>query len=513
MSETVHARRDKSDVGDQPRPLTRREALLGGGLLATLLAGGGGCGPQGGQSLLDAASRTEFAPPAGGRMKDRRISLVNGDASAVPAPSPMPRLRDLPAVRGAEPDFGVIEKIATRQRTFARRDAAADPNLPRTRLISRLTNGVTPEEEALYDQLGYEGYLEYHLDWESIDDSELDALLAPLTTLEMAPWQIYAMENRFEAIGELITAQVLRSIYTRRQLHDRMAQFWTDHFNISILDDLQEVLKPVDDRTVIRRHALGTFPDLLRASAHSPAMMLSLDNYSSTVGNINENYARELMELHTMGVDGGYTQQDVIEVARCFTGWTVNGTPGESFLTFIYYPPYHDTGEKWVLGNRIAPNRQQRDGNEVLDILINHPSTAQFISGKIVRWLWGYNPPQKLVDEVTQTYVDTGGDIRAMIRATLAYDWLIQAPPKHKRPQHYISSAIRSIAPFVADIGGIFNALDALGHVPYFWPAPNGYPDSVGYWSGLLLPRWNFAADMMNNDLPGVVSDPADVVG
>ncbi len=310
-------------------------------------------------------------------------------------------------------------------------------------LVNRITFGSTAEELALAESLGYEGYLEHHLDYTAIDDSALDARLAAYPTLTMEPWELVPVPAG-EARNALIEACVLRSVFSKRQLFERMVEFWTDHFNIDIRNGNDQWLKTVDDREVVRAHALGSFPEMLSASAHSPAMLVYLDNNTNLAGNPNENYARELMELHTMGVDGGFTQRTVEEVARCFTGWTTYGkstNPESLAWSFRYRANRHDDNAKVLLGQRIRAGGGINDGLTVLDILATHPSTARFIARKLSSWFWGYDPPDGLVDSVASTYTVTGGDIKAMLRTLFMSGDAMTAPPKYKRPLHLVASA------------------------------------------------------------------------
>jgi uncharacterized protein (DUF1800 family) len=270
-------------------------------------------------------------------------------------------------------------------------------------------------------------------------------------------------------------------------------------------------LKLPDDRDAIRAHALGMFPDLLTASAQSAAMMQYLGNNISVVGNPNENYARELMELHTMGVDGGYTQQDVQEVARCLTGWSVSDSmPNQG--AFVFRSAWHDNTPKTVLGYNIPAGGWMNDGLIVLDILVNHPSTAKFIAKKMCRRFYGYDVPQSLIDNVAATFTATGGDIRAMLRTLFNSIDPATAPIKFKRPFHFIVSALRALNAQIpsqpaASSSPLRTQLAYNGHEPFHWLTPDGFPDSLEAWGGALLPRWNFAVALMWNQLAGVTVD------
>ncbi|MBL8879008.1 MAG: DUF1800 domain-containing protein [Phycisphaerales bacterium] len=390
-----------------------------------------------------------------------------------------------------------------------RKARAGDPPSAEKWLVDRLTMGVTLAELAQAQTLGYSDYLEYQLAFDQIvEDPALLARLANLTTLTMTADQLVPIPPG-QVQNELTEATILRSVFSRQQLFQRTVEFWTDHFNIDINNGIDRSLKLIDDRDVIRAHALGTFAALIDASAHSPAMLYYLDNYTNTVGNPNENYARELMELHTMGVDGGYTQQDVQEVARCFTGWALyNQNSGANSWHFRFNNAQHDNGAKTVLGNVINAGGIN-DGLAVLDILVNHPSTAHFIATKLCRWFYAEDPPATLIDSVATTYSGTGGDIKAMIRTIFDSVDPAAAPLKFKRPYHLYMSALRATGATVNTINGLRQNLLAAGQLPFAWSPPDGYPDRLDAWSGLLLPRWNFGASMvMTNGVAGVVFSP-----
>jgi uncharacterized protein (DUF1800 family) len=245
----------------------------------------------------------------------------------------------------------------------------------------------------------------------------------------------------------------------------------------------------------VRRHALGKFPDLLRASAHSPAMLAYLDNQENRRGVPNENYARELMELHTLGVHGGYTQKDVLEVARCFTGWTIENRFLRRRGNFRFDEALHDNGSKKVLGVTIFAGGGQSDATKVLDILATHPATARFIAGKLCRYFLGEENAE-WTKKLAAIYNKTGGDIKAMLRPLLLSDTLQEAPPILKRPFDFTVSALRALN---ADTDGgapLQEHLTRMGQPLYQWPMPDGYPDRTAAWTGSLLARWNFALSL-----------------
>lgn len=374
------------------------------------------------------------------------------------------------------------------------------------RLLRRITYGPRAEDVKAIKQLGFTAYLEQQLDYAAINDDLCQTQVkARYPRLNMTARQIYQSEEDWQTMEQLIKATIYRSAFSKRQLFERMVEFWSDHFNI-YSDKVGAWLKVPDDRTTIRRHALGTFPNMLWASAHSAAMMMYLDNESNSGYNPNQNYARELMELHTLGVNGGYTQKDVIEVARCFTGWKFNWDGRDpNGGEFVFSMDEHDTGSKVVLGQTIPAGGGISDGETVLKILYSHPSCAKFISTKMIRWLLRYDPPAQLVEDVAAVYMRTKGDIRAMIRKILTPANLTGAPAKYKRPYHLFVSMIRALQPKITSLDSVeWDYLYMSGHMPFGWPAPNGYPDALGYWYGYLLPRWNFSLNLLSDGLYGL---------
>ncbi len=367
------------------------------------------------------------------------------------------------------------------------------------RLIQRVTLGMNQTDLDIIEAFNYYGYLGWQMNPEAIDDGGLEDILNEIfPTLALEPLDLFTRfeDNPEVPVFELLLAQLLRAVYSPRQLYERMVIFWTDHFNIDIFADFVYFFKSTDDRDVIRKHAMGTFPDLLRASAMSPAMLIYLTNDSNVKGHPNENYARELMELHTLGVDNGYTQEDVREVARCFTGWTFSqGEDGIVPGRFRFAPEEHDFGSKVVLGQLIPAGGGIEDGLQVLEILSSHPNTARFIATKMIRYFLTYEPPKQWVGRVADTYLATGGDIRAMLREILKRRWIERAEPKLKRPFHLAVSTFRSLGAGMENPFFVLLSLLEMGQLPFNWGPPNGYPDSATYWSGYILPRWNFAAE------------------
>jgi uncharacterized protein (DUF1800 family) len=359
-----------------------------------------------------------------------------------------------------------------------------------SRLVRRVTMGVTPGDMAKANQLGWQGYLNQQLNYTRINDDAVENFI-------VGKWPLMSQtsDTLFSADAGTVRTQlqestIYRAAFSARQLYQRMVEFWTDHFNQDI--DKVGYLLVADQRDVIRKNALGKFPDLLKASAHSASMMAYLDQNTSNNRAPNQNYAREIMELHTLGVDGGYTQDDVAELSRVLTGWTITGRG-----VFTFNPNIHDTGTKTVLGTTIQGQTGAagiNEGEQVLDMLVNHPSTAKFIATKMLKWLLDPNPSDAQIATVASVYKATGGDIRAMIRVILNDSWLPAAPMKFKRPFHFVTSSLRSTNPStVAAVSGMNGQLGALGQQMFTWDTPDGFPDKIEYWSGNIVPRWGFA--------------------
>jgi len=378
-------------------------------------------------------------------------------------------------------------------------------------LLHRTTYGVRPGELERARRMGAEAWLDEQLHPERIDDSALEAKARELfPTLAMSPGELFDIAEEQEDGGysvamELKRATLYRAMFSKRQLYETMVEFWSNHFSLYHFKDDVATLKTVDDREVARRYALGTFREILLASARSPAMLYYLDNYANVADGPNENYARELMELHTIGVDAGYSQQDVAEVARCFTGWTIDyreeGTDGR----FLFDADSHDSGPKRVLGVAIAGGDPgMLDGRRVLETLARHSSCARFIAAKLCRRFVADVPPAALVDRVAATFTATGGDIRAVLRTLLTSDeFYASSEQKLKRPYEFFVSALRALGATVTPDGldELIYSLYPLAQVPFEWEPPNGYPDVGAAWANTngLLNRWNLASALVLN--------------
>ena len=373
---------------------------------------------------------------------------------------------------------------------------------PIAHLLNRATFGPRPGQIEAVSAQGREAWIDRQLDYESIDTTSVDLRLRRYDTLNMYPRDLlgfFGETNRQYVRDELAVATLVRAIYSEQQLYEVMVNFWPDHFSIHHYKENTAVLKTIDDRQVIRPHALGSFGDLLRASAQSPAMLIYLDNVRNTADTLNENYAREIMELHTLGVDNGYTEADIPEVAKCFTGWTVNSR-GE----FTFIPEAHATGEKYVLGEIIRSDDPMAEGERVLEILINHPNTANYISRKLVRRFIADDPPESIVSACVQTWTTTQGNIREIVRTILTHPEFDSAPLKLKRPFELVTSLLRVTNASYSGNRGLINRLENMGHRPFGWATPDGYPDTAVEWTGNMLDRWNLCLDAFTDNLPGV---------
>ncbi len=363
-----------------------------------------------------------------------------------------------------------------------------------SRLVRRVTMGLTAAEMTRVNQMGWNGYLTYQLNYTRINDDVVENLIAQRYPLLAQPSSALLAADQGQIFNQMRESTIYRAAFSQRQLYQRMVEFWSDHFNQDI--DKVQYLLVADQRDVIRRHAMTTFPQLLKASAHSASMMVYLDQNASSSRAPNQNYAREIMELHTLGVDGGYTQDDVAELSRVLTGWTVDRTGA-----FVFNAALHDTKDKVVLGRTIKGQTGaagQLEGEQVLDMLVNDPSTARFIATKMLKWLVTPTPSETQIAAIASVYKATGGDIRSMLRAMLNDQWITQAPMKLKRPFHFVVSAMRSLNPNVTSVATLNNQLVTLGHQSFAWDTPDGYPDRIEYWAGNIVPRWKFGSDASN---------------
>ena len=323
---------------------------------------------------------------------------------------------------------------------------------------------------------------------------------------------------------DLAEGKLLRAIYSNRQLEEVLTDFWYNHFNVFIDKGSDRYLVTAYERDVIRPRVLGKFRDLLEATAKSPAMLFYLDNWESVGSNpaqgragatqrrgLNENYGRELLELHTLGVDGGYSQKDVTEVARCFTGWSI--TRPQLGGGFNFNARAHDQGEKVVLGEKIHAGGIE-DGEKVLDLIAHHPSTARFISRKLAMRFVADDPPASLLDRMAQTFLKTDGDLRAVMKVMLESKefWSVGAyRSKMKSPLEMVASAVRAANGDVDYARSLADQVAQMGEPLYRKLEPTGYSNSGKEWlnSAGLMARMNFAMNLADNKVPGVKVETA----
>jgi uncharacterized protein (DUF1800 family) len=389
--------------------------------------------------------------------------------------------------------------------------AAAGTLAPVPRCLSRLAYGPRSGDVERAAAMGDDAWIEEQLAPASIPDLPARWRVRPIETVALGLPDLFDYA-RPTVLTDLRRATILRAVYSQRQLFERMVEFWSDHFNVYVGKADCAWLKVVDDREVIRRHALGSFRDLLRASATSPAMLVYLDGEANAAGKPNENYAREVMELHTLGVDGGYTQRDVMELARALTGWRVRSAfwRGRIFFEKIR----HDPGIKEVLDLRLRSG-PQRDLDEILDRLCAHPSTARHLAGKLVRRFVSEDPAASLVLRVAGAFTASRGDIRKTLSALVHSEEFRRAPDKFRRPFDFTIATLRAADAATDGERALQDELARMGQLPFDWPTPDGFPDDAAPWRARLLPRWNFALDLAAGRVRGtalrteLLQDPA----
>lgn len=372
-------------------------------------------------------------------------------------------------------------------------------------------------------------YLEEQLN--PVPDEPLDADLVRLKSLGYSVTQmldIYHGRTVFgrgmqDVVENVETAKLVRAVTGRNQLQEALVDFWFNHFNVNLQHQFVRQSVVPYERDAIRPYVLGRFSDLLRATARHPAMLFYLDNHLSkkntliagtVVRGLNENYGRELLELHTLGVNAGYTQSDVIDAARCFTGWTIDDlkTTGR----FVFRAGDHDTEPKRIFGLQIPGGGGVEDGEKLLSYLATHAATARFISRKLVMRFVSDDPPRSLVEKCAQAFVATGGDLREVTRAlfTSVEFQAAAARPKFKTPFEYVVSALRAMDARVESAEpGLTWHFDHMGMRPYFCTPPTGWSDRGRDWqSSAHVYRINFALDLANDTIRGVRVKLAQVI-
>jgi Protein of unknown function (DUF1800) len=427
----------------------------------------------------------------------------------------------------------------------AQLQAKATPRLDRAaaaHLLDRFTFGPRPGDVDRLVAMGTDAWLERELHPASIPDAAGQAALRPYADVLGSPLELLdrfqkdpglyggqpatTLIEKFKRVdtrrllATLDMAELSRDISSECQLQQVMVDFWANHFNVFARKGFVRFYAADYVEHAIRPHALGRFEDLLVASAEHPAMLLYLDNAKSSAvrqgffgakkGGINENYARELMELQTVGVNGGYTQADVIAVARILTGWSIE-RPKEGGTGFMFRPRLHDWGAKVALGHQFPAGHGEDEGLRLLHILAESPATARHISSELCERFVADSPPKGCVDRLTATYLSTHGDISAMLR-TLAHSPEFWAPAdygaKVKSPLEFVASALRAVGGKADGSLGLALVMYRLGEPLLLQPVPTGYGDRAADWmsSDALVGRMNFATALAIDVAPGVSS-------
>src|ERR1700677_132759 len=428
-----------------------------------------------------------------------------------------------------------VERMRVRYKTRAQASNAPIPPGPSPDLepIRPLEDVLTPTELEIVRTGNFEKKREL---LESMPQEKLDEMLVAMTqrqrTQLFAPApvpirrEIFLLNSPQQVVAyDLVDSKMLRAIESTRQLAEELDDFWFNHFNVFLEKGDDRFMIPQYEREAIRPHVLGQFRDLLEATAKSPAMLFFLDNSESVRPDLdandkkrkvkrglNENYGRELMELHTLGVNGGYTQKDVTEVARCFTGWTIQ-EPRKGG-SFFYNDKLHDKGEKIVLGHVIAAGGGIDDGEQVLDILARHPATGHFISKELAQHFVADNPPEALVNKMAQTFESTNGSIREVMKTMVnSKEFWSQGAyrVKLKSPFEMVASSARALDAHVIDGWALANQVGKLGEPLYRKLEPTGYSNLSSEWvnSAALLGRMNFALQLAQNHVESVKVDVA----
>jgi len=433
----------------------------------------------------DDAEMVEHVPhaPDPERPSRRRFFALGASAAALVASRPV----------NAQPPRGrAPSPFPTGPTGSGRPDPSTVWTDPLLRLVRRITMGMTSADVTLARSLGYAGYLDYQLRVSAIDDSAIESTIATRLPFTQMTLPQLATQDGGEVENQLSDASWYRAASSNAQLRERMVEFWSDHFTISMTK--VGYLKMADDRDVIRANALGSFPTLLKATAESGAMLVYLDQNRSRTPTPNQNYAREIMELHTLGVDGGYSQNDVAELSRILTGWSTGGAG-----VFSFNRGFHDRNAKTFMGRTFpamastaSTADMKAEGDTAIQMLIDHPSTARYVSWKMARWLLAYEPPPAVVTATAATYTRTGGNITAMVRTILSSKNLTASPAKYKRPFHLAISGLRAMDAQITNVRAARQRADQMGMPLFRWEQPNGYPDRIDWWSGLVITRWSY---------------------
>jgi len=382
----------------------------------------------------------------------------------------------------------------------SRLDAPAQPTSAR-RLTERLGFGARPGDLAQVESMGHAAWIRQQLAADQPDPLALGLQISRIDALRIDGNELRDQPQE-GTIRQIQRATLLRATLSPNQLRERLADFWVNHLNIYARKGHAAYRLATDVEHVVRPHALGSFLEMIRGSSRSPAMLAYLDNTRNTNLGPNENYARELMELHTLGVDGGYTQRDIREVARCFTGWTLENRFLRPRGRLAFNPAIHDDGAKLVLGQVIPAGGGETDAARAVEIILAHPACARFISRKLAAHFLA-TPEGPAVVAAERAFRESHGDIRATLGPILTPEALLGAPPIVKRPLDYVISSLRAVAAETDGGPPLLQHLDAMGQPLHEWPMPDGFPTDAAAWSGSMLARWNFAYALVNGGISG----------
>jgi uncharacterized protein (DUF1800 family) len=415
-------------------------------------------------------------------------------------------------------------------------ESAADRNV--IHVLNRLAFGPTPEEFHYVKTVGIERYIAEQLDPDSIPEPvELRYRLAQLDTLKLDPVQLRQLygplprprgfkpnpelekaqrERARVVVRDAAEARILRALLSRRQLQEVMVDFWFNHFNVFSGKGMDDIWIGNYEQQAIRPFALGRFRDLLFATTKHPAMLVYLDNTLSTAPGspgargrqkgLNENFAREVMELHTLGADGGYTQEDVITLARILTGWGVNPADARIYPEYaaVFEGARHDYRPKVFLGH-VMKSRGRAEGEEALDILAHSPATAHHIGFELAQYFVADDPPPALVDRLATRFVETEGNILEVLKTLFAgREFWDSVGRKYKTPDQFVVSAVRAAGVPVGNVRPLLTAMEQLGMPLYGCLTPDGYKNTEDAWLSpdATTQRIGFATALARGDLP-----------
>jgi len=368
-------------------------------------------------------------------------------------------------------------------------------------LLARCGFGARPGDRATGERA--DDWIERQLDPAAIDDTAFEQRLRRYVTFEATAGDAYEFQERLMR-RELQSSILLAAVHSERRLRESMLGLWRDHFSLSLAKGECAWLATSFERDALRPNAIGSFRALLRAVLLHPAMLWSLDGRlnRADVGAPNENYARELLELHTLGLEGGYTQRDVQEVARALSGWTSRGLGDSRKGRVEFVAERHDHGAKRALGVELPEGLGEEEVERVIDLVCAHPATPQRIARRMASRFVADEPPASVVERAAQEFTRTDGDLKSTLRALLTSpEFRSSRLAKLKRPLHFVVSALRACDAECAPDDALLTWLERLGHAPYLWPAPDGYPDDALHWRSGLLARWRFADELAHGEL------------